>query len=134
MTARVTATKKAAAKKAAPPAPAQAAAARSANAPFEPLRLSSTPTEPPEMVDLFEVDGVMYQVPLKPSASISLQYLDLVEKYGESAANLYAIRELLGPEGYKALSGCKTLQMEHLEWLVETIQGLVLGTVEAPKA
>lgn len=133
MAATVRATSKTAAKKTARPA-VDSAPVLSRSAPFEPLRLSSTPSEPPQMVDLFEVDGVMYQVPRKPSASISLQYLDVIEKYGESAANLYILREMLGPDGYKALSTCKTLDSGHLEWLVETIQGLVLGTVEAPKA
>lgn len=134
MAATVRATKKTAAKKPAPRPTPTPAPSPSRPAPFEPLVLSSTPDAPVEMVDLFEVDGVMYQVPRHPSASVSLQYLDVIEQYGEAAANMYILRETLGPEGYKALSNCKTLQGEHLEWLVQTIQGLVLGTVEAPKA
>lgn len=134
MTARVTAQKKPAAKKPTAPAVDSLPAPRSKPAPFEPLRLSSTPDAPPEMVDLFDVDGVMYQVPRKPSASIGLQYLDAVENLGAQAANLFILREMLGQDGYKALSTCKTLDDDQLQWVVETIQGLALGTVEAPKA
>jgi hypothetical protein len=86
------------------------------------------------MVDLFEVDGVMYQVPRKPSAGIALKYLEATEQVGEGAANLYVLREMLGEDGYTALSDCKTLTDEHLKWVAETVVGLVLGTVEAPKA
>jgi hypothetical protein len=133
MAATVRATKKAPAKKI-PPAPqADVPAARSA-APFEPLRLSSTPDSPPEMVDLFEIDGIMYQVPREPSASIGLQYLDAVETLGAQAANLFILREMLGPDGYMALSTCKTLKEPQLAWVVQTIHDLAMGTVEAPKA
>lgn len=134
MAARVTATKKAAAKKAVSRAPSPAVAVRAAPAPFEPLRLSSEPEQTPDMVDLFEVDGTMYSVPRKPSASIGLQYLDAAETLGPQAANLFVLREMLGDDGYNALSTCKALTDEHLAWLVDTIQGLVLGTIEAPKA
>lgn len=133
MAATVRATKKAPAKKVPSPASSAVVTART-SAPFEPLRLKSVPDAPPEMVDLFEVDGVMYQVPRKPSASIGLQYLDAAESLGTQAANLFILREMLGQEGYKALSTCKTLDDDQLQWVVETVQGLALGTVEAPKA
>lgn len=131
MTARVTASKKTPAKK---PTPAPAALPSRPKAPFEPLRLSSTPETAPEMVDLFEIDDVMYQVPRKPSASVALKYLDAVETVGQAAANLYVLREMLGKDGYEALSNCKTLEDEQLEWVATTVIGLVVGTVEAPKA
>lgn len=134
MTARIAASKKTPTKKAAPPSPTSTAVLSGRPAPFEPLRLKSVPDTPVEMVDLFEVDGVMYQVPRKPSASIGLRYLEAVEAVGPQAANLFILREMLGPDGYVALSTCKTLDTDQLEWVVETIQGLALGTVEAPKA
>jgi hypothetical protein len=132
MTARVTASKKAATKKPAPQVAAPAAV-RAASAPFEPLRLSSKTTEMVEMVDLFEIDDVMYSVPRRPSANVALQYLDAAERLGQAAANLFILRAMLGPEGYEALAGCNSLTDEHIGWIVETIQGLVLGTKEAPK-
>lgn len=132
MAARVTAAKKAPVKK--PNSQAPVAVAPRSSAPFEPLRLSSEATEPVEMVDLFEVDDVMYQVPRRPSASIGLQFLEAAEDLGPQAANLWILREMLGAEGYKALSTCKTLTDSHLTWVIETVQGLALGTVEAPKA
>lgn len=132
MTARVNAQKKTPAKKTSPRA-ASPVPVRS-DAPFEPLHLSSEAAEPIEMVDLFEVDDVMYQVPRKPSASIGLQFLEAAETLGPHAANLWILREMLGQEGYKALSTCKTLEDTHLAWVIETVQGLALGTVEAPKA
>lgn len=133
MAATVRAAKKPPAKKTTTPR-ATAAVASRPSAPFEPLRLSSTPDAPPEMVDLFEVDGEMYQVPREPPASISLKYLEAAEQFGEGAANLYVLREMLGADGYEALSNCKTLTEDHLKWVVTTLLGLVLGTVEAPKA
>ena len=133
MTARVTATKKAPRKPAAPHAPGRSGGAPG-SAPFEPLRLSSAPGAAPEMIDLFEIDGTMHRVPRKPSASIGLRYLDAAETLGPQAANLYVLRDMLGEDGYRALSTCKTLTDEQLAWVVETIQGLVLGTIEAPKA
>jgi hypothetical protein len=135
MAARVTASKKAAAKKTAPqPLGAPPPLLRPTGAPFEPLRLSSAPEEAPDLVDLFEVDGTMYSVPSKPSASIALRYLDAAENLGPQAANLYVLREMLGEDGYKALSTCRALTDTQLTWIVETVQGLVLGTIEAPKA
>lgn len=132
MAARVTAPKKPAAKKA---PPVFALPARTpAGVPFEPLRLSSQAPEPPEMVDLFEIDDVMYSVPRKPRANIALQYLDAAERLGLGAAELFILRAMLGEDGYAALSRCDSLTEEHLAWVLETIQGLVLGTVEAPKA
>lgn len=130
MTARASGQKKPVAKKTSPHPPALARS----DAPFEPLQLSSEPVAPVEMVDLFAIDGTMYQVPRKPSASIGLQFLEAAESLGVEAANLHVLREMLGPEGYKALSTCKTLDDKQLQWVVETVQGLVLGTVEAPKA
>lgn len=107
---------------------------QASGAPFEPLRLSSAPEEAPEMVDLFEIDDTMYSVPRRPSASIGLRYLDAAETLGPQAANLYVLREMLGEDGYRALSSCKALTDPQLAWVVETIHGLVLGTIEAPKA
>lgn len=132
MAARVTAPKKTAAKKAPPVVALPARTA--AGVPFEPLRLSSAEAEPQETVDLFEIDDVMYSVPRKPRANIALQYLDAAERLGPAAADLFLLRAMLGEDGYTALSHCESLTQEHVAWVLETVQGLTLGTIEAPKA
>ena len=128
---------KAAAKKSPPPrrlAPQDPAPTGGGAPGFEPLRLSSKSTEPDDLVELFEVDDVMYSVPRKPRANIALQYLDAVERLGPEAANLSLLRAMLGPDGYRALSTCESLTSEHLEWVLQTVHGLAMGTMEAPKA
>lgn len=131
-------TKKAPAKKTTPrPAPAEPAvpASTTPGVPgFQPLRLTSEAPPEEDLVELFEVDGVMYSVPRKPRANIALQYLEALEQLGPQMANVYLLREMLGQEGYRALSTCKSLKGEHLAWVMETIHGLAMGTTEAPKA
>lgn len=128
MAARISATKKAPAKKSAPPATAP-----TRNGGIEVLRLTSKAPVAQDMVPLFEIDGVEYSVPRKPRANIALKYLNILEERGPELASVFIFRAMLGDDGYKALSDCESLTDEHLEWLLETLSGLVMGTTEAPK-
>jgi hypothetical protein len=128
MAARINATKKAPAKK------TPSAAVHSGGGGIEVLRLTSASSEPVDTVPLFEIDGVEYSVPRKPRANIALKYLATLEARGPEIASVYLMRAVLGDEGYAALSNCDSLTEAHLEWLIETLHGLVMGTTEAPKA
>lgn len=128
MAARITAAKKPPAKKSAPPSPVPAR-----DGGFDVLRLTSAAPLEQDMVPLFEIDGVEYSVPRKPRANIALKYLSTLEERGPELASVFIFRAMLGDDGYRALSNCDSLTDEHVEWLLETLSGLVMGTTEAPK-
>lgn len=134
MAAQISASKKPAAKKATGKAAAGLPSTIPDSSGFQVLRLTSKAPEVQDLVPLFEIDGVEYSVPRSPRANIALKYLSILEERGPELASVFIFRSMLGDDGYRALSDCDSLTGDHLEWLLETLSGLVMGTQEAPKA
>lgn len=85
----------------------------------------------PEMVDLFSIDGVAYQVPAKPRVNVALQYLTFARENGEQMAQMMLLEKLLGPDGYKALSEYDDLTPEQLREVSDFAAKLTLGAIES---
>lgn len=74
-----------------------------------------------EMVTLFELDDVPYQIPRNPSAALVLSWLLDVQKLGSGEANQRMAVELLGEEPLRALAASPEVQPEDLADIFENI-------------
>src|SRR6185312_1432059 len=90
----------------------------------------STDDSPPEMMDLFSIDEVMYQVPAKPRVNIALKYLDNLRRMGPVIADMMLLEELIGTEAYQALSNYEDLKGSDLKTITDTVVRLTLGAME----
>ena len=80
-----------------------------------------------EMIDVFELDGDVFQMPKKVSAGIGLKYLKIQAERGPDAAIYYMMLELLGEEAYEALMEHPSLDKETLDQILETVESHGLG-------
>lgn len=85
---------------------------------------------PPEMVDLFSIDGVVYQVPAKPRLNVALRYLDDVRQLGDGVAQMALLERVLGEKGYRALVEFDALSPADLEQVASAVSKLTLGALE----
>jgi hypothetical protein len=90
-------------------------------------------TEDRPMVDLFSIDGTVYQMPVKIGAGIALGYMKLVRTHGQEAAMGWAMEKVLGTDAYDALINCEDLDPEDLEAVMSVVHDNVMGAVEAGK-
>lgn len=86
-----------------------------------------------QMVDLFSIDGTVYQMPVQVSAGLALGYMKLVRTHGQEAAMGWAMERVLGTEAYDALINCEELKPEDLEAVMQVVHENVMGAVEAGK-
>jgi hypothetical protein len=96
------------------------------------IELKSKPAER-EMVDLFSIDGTVYQMPVKVGAGMALGYMKLARTHGQEAAMGWALENVLGTEAYDALTSCPELEIEDLEAIMSVVHDNVMGAVEAGK-
>jgi hypothetical protein len=96
------------------------------------LELKGNTTER-EMVDLFSIDGQVYQMPVRVGAGIALGYMKLVRTHGQEAAMGWAMEKVLGTEAYDALINCDELEPADLEAVMSVVHDNVMGAVEAGK-
>lgn len=87
-------------------------------------------SEPEEMLDLFSIDDVMYQVPARPQVNIALQYLNNLRRMGPVVADMVLLEQLVGEKAYKALSEYKDLMPGDLAKITDTVVSLTLGAME----
>lgn len=87
-----------------------------------------------DLIDLFKLDGVVYQIPAKFRANVGLKMLDDADRVGAQIATIRLLRTVIGDEGYDALLAYKGLSAEHLEAITDTIVEMALGAVEDEKA
>ncbi|MEV7770586.1 hypothetical protein [Kitasatospora sp. NPDC086791] len=131
MAAKVTASKKAAARRT-PPAPAPAP--RAAEPEFEVLRLRTSPQADTEMVPLFYIDDVEYCIPKRPRMNIALQFMHLAKDEGDATAADFLLGSLLGEDGYRALREYDQLTSEQFQQITAVATRLTMGALELPKA
>lgn len=94
------------------------------------IELKSPSDVAPEMVDLFSIDGVTYQIPAKARMNVALLYLADVRKHGEMMANMSLLERMLGDKGYKALCEYEGLTAAQFSSVVEAAAGIALGSLE----
>jgi hypothetical protein len=96
------------------------------------IELKSTPVDR-KMVDLFSIDGKVYQMPVKVGANVALGYMKLVRTHGQEAAMGWALERVLGTEAYDALMSCDEVDADDLEAIMKAVHENVMGAVENPK-
>lgn len=136
MAAKVTATKKAAAKR--PPAPPVVPVSEvptAANGAPRVLRFSTaTEEEVEEREPLFYIDDREYTIPKVMPTNDALACLHVFRTQGNLFATDHLLETLLGVEGYAALLSYKKLKPEDLQAIIEIATERMLGAAEPPKA
>lgn len=79
-------------------------------------------------------DGVVYTIPAKVSADVALQYMELAISVGPGEALMWAMKRLMGDEGYKALATFPNLTDTELGKITNYIQVKISGAWATPKA
>lgn len=97
------------------------------------IELKSTPLADRKMVDLFSIDGTMYQMPVKIGAGMALGYMKMVRTHGQEAALGWALEKVLGTEAYDALTACDDVSPDDLEVIMSVVHDNMMGAVEAGK-
>ena len=141
MAAKVTATKKAAARRPARPrvpAPVpepepEASPLDPGSGEFEVLRLTRRTDRTEERVPLFYIDDVEYTVAKRPNVNVGLQMMHLFRTQGEAAATDYVLDKLLGADGYAALREYDDLTPAQFKHICQVAVKLALGSLELPK-
>lgn len=83
-----------------------------------------------EKVELFSIDGKVYEVPAKPPLTVALKYLTEMRTLGSGFAEMALLERLLGEEGYTALLGFDELTPEVFGQVVDAATELALGLLE----
>lgn len=87
-----------------------------------------------------EVETVDYTMPARPNVGLALQYLKRARREGADLAMSWLIETAVGAEGYDALTDelsrltDPTEAQSVLQGVVERIQKVALGGLDAPKA
>ncbi|MFD6094747.1 hypothetical protein ACFVWN_01080 [Nocardiopsis flavescens] len=101
---------------------------------WEMIRLPSAKEaaeRPVEMLDLFEIDDDVYQMPKNPSAGVALEYLDIATDQGPEKATKWLMEEAIGEEGYRALREHPELPVDDLERIIDAVKDHYLGSKNA---
>lgn len=85
---------------------------------------------PTERVDVFELDGVVYQMDRVLPGSLALEAMTRFRTGGEVEATPWLMDEVLGAEAHKALRECKTLRKEDLAAITAVVRNAVFGEQE----
>jgi hypothetical protein len=86
------------------------------------------------MEPLIKRDGVVYSIPVKVSADVALQYMELAVTAGPGYALAWGLQKLLGPEGYRALATFPNLTDAELGKVTDYVQKKLVRSWEFPKA
>jgi hypothetical protein len=98
---------------------------------FEPIEIVSAPEDAEvEMVDLFSIDGRMFQVPARPPFSLALRAISTAREQGNGMAELMILEEVVGPEAWEALCNAKGVTGAQIGRLANAVSKLVLGGLE----
>lgn len=100
---------------------------------MEAIAFTSTPATEREMVDLFSIDGRMYQMPVKVGANVALGYMKMARTHGQDVAMGWAMEKVLGTEAYDALANCDDVSPDDLESVMKVVHTNIMGAVEAGK-
>ena len=109
---------------------------RRTKAPVPLLELDTTEGEAREVATepILKRDGVVYTIPVKVSADVALQYMELAVAVGPGEALVWAMKRLMGTDGYTALATFPNLTDAELGKITNYIQVKISGAWGAPKA
>lgn len=97
------------------------------------ISLKTQPAAEVERRDLFEIDDVMYSIPVKVAVNKALKYLHIARMQGTEAGVDYMLGLLLGEEGYAALRNFDDLTEDDLAAVIKACEKVMAGAVENPK-
>ena len=89
-----------------------------------------TSDAPVEMVDLFSIDDVVYQVPAKPQVHLALQFFDDAAETSYLEAQMKLMKNLIGEKAWLALTECKDLTQDQMKAISDELLDRTLGGVE----
>lgn len=94
--------------------------------------LKKSKEKPVEMVDVFELDDEIYQMPKNPSAGIALEYLKRQSEAGggPDRAIYYMLTRMLGEDVYDMLMDHPDLEQEHLEQIIKVVEEHMMGATQ----
>lgn len=98
---------------------------------IEPVEIGKTKVKV-ERVPLFVIDGVTYTIPKKPRPNIGLKYMRVLKKEGQEIAIAGLLEDMLGEDGYAALTECEDLTEEEFQAVMDLVSKLALGDKETP--
>ncbi len=103
-----------------------------ATAGHEPVRIvSASPGgAPAKMIDLFEMDGVMHQIPAKPRINLVLRFLFQAKTLGEDMAAANLLESLIGTDGFAALVNYDDLEPDQFQQILAIAQKVSMGELE----
>lgn len=87
-----------------------------------------------EREPLFKLGGVLYTIPMRVSAGVSLEYMRLSGMAGEQTAIIWAMQTLIDQNGYAALVKNDTLTAEELSGITAVLMAKVIDGFKVPKA
>lgn len=83
-------------------------------------------------VAIFELDGIVYDMPAAARADVALTYLDLMHDEGEDAAAYYLLTECLGIDAFHALKGVRGLDDEDFDGIMTRVRAVALPKATTP--
>jgi hypothetical protein len=86
--------------------------------------------EPVEMVDLFQLNGRMYQIAKKPKVNVALKFLKLIREKNELEAAAMMLPEMIGDEAFGALADYDDLTPEILNQVAMAAAKVTMGGLE----
>lgn len=86
--------------------------------------------EPVEMVDLFQLNGRMYQIQKKPRLNIALKFLKMRREKGEMDAAAELLPDMIGEEAFSALAEYEGLKPEMLQQVAMAAAKVTMGGLE----
>lgn len=108
-------------------------ARRAKNAPTMRSRGGDEAAPEVERIVVFTLDDVDYSMPNKPRPNVGIEYLRRARENAETAA-LYLLEEALGADAVAALAGHEDLTDADFKAVMATVQRVMLGGLEGPKA
>jgi hypothetical protein len=86
-----------------------------------------------DRVPLFEIDGVVYDMPATISTGEALQHLVMVNAQAtEAMRGMYLLRNVVGSDAFDALLGSADMQPGDWHKLMRILSDHVFGQLEAP--
>jgi hypothetical protein len=95
-----------------------------------PIIIDTTADQPEEMIELFRLDGVSYQIPKAPRVAYAMRMLDDITEHGAGVANMAMLRRLIGRDAYDALASYDRLTKHQLDLVSTAAMAHTLSGVE----
>ena len=83
------------------------------------------------VITLFSIDDVDYTIPKRPRVNLAFKYLGNLKSMGEAEANAQLLTDLVGEEGFTALTECEDVTPEQFGRIMSGAAKMTMGSLEA---